>query len=142
MGVKLRPDEITEKWARKLKGATEDIKRGVQRLEENPCERAIEQVEVLKKKLIEAIESGRWANQLRKVSLEEWKRKMTEFGVAAISKGVDKAKDKRAEFDRWLVEAVNSALSEIKTPYTGELEDSIARMEEFIRAMAKRKYKG
>ena len=142
MGVKLRPDEITEKWARKLKGATEDIKRGVQRLEENPAEKAIEQVEVLKKKLIEAIESGRWANQLRKVTLDEWKRKMTEFGVAAISKGVDKAKDKRAEFDRWLVEAVNSALSEIKTPYTGELEDSIARMEEFIRAMAKRKYKG
>jgi len=142
MPVKLRPEEITEKWARRLKGATEDIRKGVDKLDVNPAEEAIKQKELLLKKIVEAIESGRWEKQLGKVTLEDWKKAMKEFGVRNISTGVDKARDKRAEFDRWLVDAVNAALAEIKTPYTGELEDSIARMEEFIRAMAKRKYKG
>ena len=142
MAVKKSPDEITEKWARKLKAATEDIRVGVDRTDKNPAEEAIKAKELMKKKILEAIESGRWEKALSKVTLDEWKRKMKEFGVRNISVGVDKAKAKRAEFDRWLIDAVNGALGEIRTEKTGDIEDSIARMSEFIRGMAKRKYKG
>jgi hypothetical protein len=142
MAVLPTPDEIVDKWGRRLKAATEDIKRGVEKVSVAPSQEAIKKKDLLKKQLIEAIEKGRWEKQLAKVTLDDWKTKMVNVGVGRISSGVDAAKDKMTDFATYLVKAVNEARAEIRTPYTGDIENSVARAAEFIRAMAKRPYKG
>jgi len=140
--VKHTPTEVKEKWKRKMKGATEDMRAGAEKVDVAPSKLAIAQKELLKKKLIEAIDSGRWDKQLSKVSLEDWKDAYINTGVSRVASGVEKADAKMEDFMNFLIPAVESAVNEIKTPKTGELEDSIARASEFMRAMSKRKYKG
>jgi len=140
--AKKDPTKIKEKWKRKMRAATEDMREGVEALTESPAKKAIEQKELLKKKLIEAIDSGIWEKQLGKVTLDEWKKAYIEAGIPRISSGVEKADKKMEDFFSWLVDAVEAAKGEIKTKKDGTIESSIARASEFIRAMHKRKYKG
>jgi len=135
-------DQVKEKWKRRLKASTEDMRAGVEALTESPTKLAIAQKELLKKKLIEAIDSGRWDKQLAKVSLDDWKKAYIETGIGRVASGVEKADKKMEDFFSYLMPAVKAAKSEIKTPKTGEIEDSVARAAEFMRAMHKRKYKG
>ena len=47
---------------------------------------------------LEALESGKWANGLKRVSLEEWKQKMLELGLNRVASGLDANKKKVEEF--------------------------------------------
>lgn len=139
--AKKDPLKVKEKWKRKLKAATEDIRAGVEAVDVAPSKKAIEQKELLKKKLIEAIDSGIWEKQLGKVTLEDWKKAVLETGIPRIASGVEKADKKMEDFFKWLIDAVEAAKAEIKTKKDGTIESSIARASEFMRAMHKRKYK-
>jgi len=138
---KVTPEEFSEKWARRLKGATTDIRRGVERVTEAPTAKAAAKVEKMKAKLIEAIESGRWEAALRMIGLDEWKSATLEKGVGRISAGVDRATPKMTKFGSWLLSRIEAAQGKIKDMPDVTLEDSINRMTTFIREMAKEKYK-
>ena len=139
--VRVNEKEFAEKWARRLKGATEDIRRGVEKLDRNPAEEAIKKKEKMKARLIEAIDSGRWEAGLKKVTLEEWKAKMLNKGIGRIPAGVDEATPKMEEFARVLLPHIEEGVKKIEGMPDLTLEDNIRRMEEFIRHMAKLKYK-
>lgn len=139
--VKVNEKEFAEKWARRLKGATEDIRRGVEKLDRNPAEEAIKKKEKMKARLIEAIDSGRWEAGLKKVTLEEWKAKMLNKGIGRIPSGVDEATPKMEEFAKVLLPHIEEGRKKIEGMPDLTLEDNIRRMEEFIRHMAKLKYK-
>jgi len=134
--------EYAEKWSRRLKGAIADITAGVEALDKNPAEEAIKAKEKMKAKLLEAIDSGRWEGGLKKVTLEEWKRKMLNKGIPNISRGVDEAIPDMEEFGNWLLPKVTDIAERVKREIPGvTLEDSIRRMEQFVREMAKHHYK-
>jgi len=139
--VKVSPEEFAEKWSRRLKGATEDIRRGVEKLDKNPCELAIKKKEKLKQKLIEAIDSGRWERALGKVTLDDWKKAMLNKGVGRISAGVDEATPKMAEFGRALLSHIEAGQKAIEDMPDLTLEDNIQRMVTFVRHMAKFRWK-
>jgi len=140
--VKVTEDEFVDKWGRRLKGATEDIRRGVDKVTENPAEKAIKKKEKLKARLIEAIESGVWENQLKKVSLDDWKTAFKEIGIGRISSGVDKATPKMREVASKLLPHVEAGQRKIEGMPDLTLDDNIRRMEEFVRHMSKLKIKG
>ena len=139
--VKVDEKEFAEKWARRLKGATEDIRRGVEKLDKNPAELAIKKKEKLKARLIEAIDSGRWERALGKVTLEDWKKAMINKGIGRISAGVDEATPKMEEFGRALLSHVEAGQKAIEGMPDLTLEDNINRMVTFIRHMAKFRWK-
>jgi len=139
--VKVDEKEFAEKWARRLKGATEDIRRGVEKLSENPAEKAIKKKEKLKARLIEAIDSGRWERGLEKVTLDDWKKAVLEKGIGRISAGVDEATPKMEEFGKALLSHIEAGQKEIEKMPDLTLEDSINRMTKFVRHMAKFRYK-
>jgi len=139
--VKVNEREFAEKWARRLKGATEDIRKGVERLDKNPAEEAIKKKEKLKARLIEAIDSGRWERALAKVTLDDWKKAMINKGIGRISAGVDEAKGKMEEFGKALLAHIEAGQKELEGMPDLTLEDNIQRMEKFIRHMAKFRWK-
>lgn len=139
--VRVTPEEFAEKWSRRLKTATEDIRKGVEKLDKNPAELAIKKKEKLKQRLIEAIDSGRWERGLQRVTLDEWKRAMINKGLNRISAGVDEAKPKVKDFGEALLSHVEAGQKAIENMPDLTLEDSINRMVTFTRHMAKFRWK-
>jgi len=139
--AKLTPQEYAEKWGRRLKGSTEDIRKGVERVTVAPSSLAIAQKEKMKQKLLASIEDGTWERMLAGYSLEDWKRDMKNTGISRISGGVDKANGKMVKFGNWLMPRIAEEQAKLENMPSTTLEDNVNRMTTFVRGMASKKYK-
>jgi len=138
---RVTPEEFAEKHNRRTKAALDDLRTGVERVTEAPTVKAAAKQEKMRAKLVEAIDSGKWAAGLKRVSLEEWRRKMVELGVPRVSAGLDASREKVEKFAAELLPHIESGQKEIEKLPDVTLEDSINRMTTFIRHMAKFKRK-
>lgn len=135
--AKVTADEFVEKYTRRMKGALEDIRRGVDRVTEAPTKKAAEKVDKMRERWLRALEEGKIQRGLERVSLDEWKAKMKDKGISRIPAGVDGAKDKMRDFADKLLKHIDAGLQEIKNMPDVTIEDSIARVEKWIRHMSK-----
>lgn len=136
MAVKLTPAEFQEKHARRLKGAVEDVRKGIDRVTENPCEKAAAKQDKMLANLTASVQSGKWANGLKRVDLATWKRKARDIGVNRIAAGIDGAKEKVISFAEELIPHINREQAKIATMPDVTLDDNIGRMNAFVRGMA------
>jgi len=134
--VKVNASEFQEKWARRLKGSLDDMKRGVDKVTEAPTAKAAAKEDKLKAKWLAKIEDGTWRRQLEKVTLEEWKDAFKTKVTARLSSGVDGAEKKVKEFAEKLIAHEESLQAKVKKMPDLTLEDSISRASEWIRGMA------
>lgn len=134
---RLTAEEFQEKHARRLKGATQDMRVGVERMTVSPTSLAAKKIEKMRAHLLEKIDDGTVAARLKAVTLEEWKSKMLLKGVGRVAEGIDQAHDKVVKFAGQLLPAVASAQAKVKALPDLTLEDSINRMTTYIREMAK-----
>lgn len=137
MAIKVTPEQYAEKQARNLKASTPDIRRGVERVTVAPTQKAAEAQDKMLSRLTEAVQSGKWAAGLRRVTLEDWKSKMLEKGVPRIAAGIDAAYDKVVSFASELLPFQATLQSKVETMSDLTLEDNIARAAEWMRGMAK-----
>lgn len=133
---KLTPSEATEKHARRLKGATEDIRRGVERVQEAPGMQAAKKVEKFRQNLVESIDNGKWARRVASVSLTEWQGLMMDKGIPRIAAGVDAASGKIEDFFGQLFAHQEGLERKVASMNDLTLEDSINRMTTWVRGMA------
>ncbi len=134
---KLTPEQFADKHNRRTKAALEDMRAGVQAVTEAPTAKAAAKQEKMRQRLLEALESGKWANGLKRVSLEEWKEKMIELGLNRVASGLDANKNKVQEFASQLLPHIEAGQKVIEKMPDVTLEDSINRMTAFIRHMSK-----
>lgn len=132
----LTPQQATSKWASRLKGAQTEIRQGVEGTTINPMERAAAQQEKYLQRVQEAVSSGKYADRLRSVSLEDWKRNTIEVGIPRIAAGVDKATADMTDFFGQLFAVQDRISAEIEAMPDTTLEDSIARMTHQVRRMS------
>lgn len=136
MPVNITPEEFQEKHARRLKAATEDMRRGVERVSEAPGKKAAEKVD----KWVAAITSSetqqKWARRVASVSLDDWKQKMISKGIGRVAAGIDAAAPKTIEFATKLIEHQNRGLTALERMPDLTLEDSVNRAATWIRHMA------
>lgn len=137
MAVKLTPEQFQEKHARRLKGAIDDVRMGVERVTEAPGAKAAAAQQKWIAKLSEKSVQDKWARQVGGVSLEEWKSKTLNKGVGRIAAGIDEAAPKVIEFAAKLIDHQNRGLSQIDKMPDLTLEDSIARATTWMRHMSK-----
>jgi len=134
--ARVTPSEAAQKLIRRLQGATEDIRKGISQVTVAPSQSAIAQKELMKRKIIEAIDNGDWEAGLQGVSLQDWKTAALEKGVPRIAGGIKAAESKLTRFYGELLPAVDAAAAKVKAMPKGTLEDSIARMTSYIRDMS------
>jgi len=139
--VKLTPAEISEKWARRTKGAVSDAVAGVNRVTESPAAKAVAKQDKMRANLVASIDDGTWAKRLGGVSLEDWKTKTAAKIGERLAGGVDGAAAKREKFDTFLVSTLNEILPKIAGMPDLTLEDSVNRVRTFMEHMSKNKYK-
>lgn len=135
--ARVTPEEFQEKHARRLKGALDDMRRGVEKVTVAPGALAAKKQEKMKARLNEKIDDGTWAARVSGVPLEEWKSKMVEKGISRVSGGIDAAADKVTDFAKQLLPHIDTVVSKVQKMPDLTLEDSISRMNTFVREMAK-----
>lgn len=141
MARRLNPSEFQAKHAKRLKGSTDEIRAGVNATTEAPSAKAIAKQDKMITNLVASVEDGTWANRLGQHTLSDWKRDMTEKGIARIAKGIDNAAPKVNRFAGWLLPKVYGLSDEIKAMPDMTIDDSVARAERMIRGMSEEKYK-
>jgi len=134
--AKLTAREFQEKHARRLKGAVEDVRKGIDRVTENPCEKAAAKSDKMLANLTRAVSDGKWAAGLNRVTLEEWKRKARDVGVNRIAAGIDAASDKVVAFAEQLLPHIDRGQEKIKGMPDVTLDDNINRATSFMRHMS------
>ncbi len=137
--AKVTAEEYAEKWGRRLKGSTEDIRRGVDKVTIAPGVQAAKQAQKMLAKLTDAVNSGMWANQVSAVSLDDWKLAFNLKGINRIAAGVDAAAPAQVAMATKLLKAVDESAAIANALPKVTLEDSINRMTTFVREMNKRK---
>jgi len=139
--VKLSPSDISDKWARRTKGAVADIQAGIDRVTESPAAKAIAKKDKMKQNLLKSLDDGTWEKRLGEVSLEDWKSKTRAKVAERLAGGVDGAAAKRQKFDTHLVSTINEILPKINDMPDMTLEDSVNRVRTFMDHMSKHPYK-
>lgn len=134
--ARLTATEFQDKHSRRLKAAVEDVRRGIDRVTESPTEKAAAKQDKMLTNLTAAVSSGKWAAGLKRVSLDEWKKKARDVGVNRIAAGIDAAKDKVIDFANQILPYIDRAQSEISNMPDVTLDDNINRMNTFVRRMA------
>ena len=134
--AKLTATEFQEKHARRLKAAVEDVRKGIDRVTENPCEKAAAKQDKMLTNLTAAVTSGKWAAGLKRVSLEDWKKNARDIGVNRIAAGIDGAKTKVIAFAEQLLPHIDREKAKIANMPDVTLDDNINRMTSFVRGMA------
>lgn len=134
--ARVTPSEYREKHNRRTKAATEDMRRGVERVTESPTAKAAAKVDKMRTNLNAALDSGKWAAGLNRVSLTDWKDKMLTKGVQRVAAGVDAAGDKVEAFAAEFLPHLDAVTEKVKRMPDITLEDNLNRMVEQARGVA------
>jgi hypothetical protein len=139
--ITITPEQFVEKHARRLKGALEDMRRGVEGVSSAPGAAAAKKLDKMRAGIVRSLDDGTWARRVGAVSLEDWKKSMLEKGLNRVASGVDGAASKVQAFATQLLSAEAALQTTISGMPDLTLEDSINRMTSWVRGMSKFEFK-
>jgi hypothetical protein len=139
--ITITPEQFVEKHGRRLKGALEDMRRGVENVSTAPGAAAAKKLDKMRAGILKSLDDGTWARRVGAVSLDEWKRSMLEKGLNRVAAGVDGSAAKVQAFATQLLAHEATLQSDIAKLPDLTLEDSIARMTTWVRGMSKFEFK-
>ena len=132
----LSPSEFADKWNRRIKSSIDDVRNGVNKVTISPTQQAAAKQDKMRARITEAIDNGKWAAGLNRVTLDQWKSKTINKGVSRIPQGADEAQSKVQAFAGQLLPYIDSGMSSIQRMPDLTLEDSINKMNAWTRYMA------
>lgn len=135
--ARLNAREIAEKQVRNSQNAATDYVSGVKKVTESPMQKAKQKQDKLVQNFNQSVSSGKWAEGLDAVSLEDW-RKMTETkGGQRYASGVKEAMPKTQAFLEEFLPFVEQVQQEVNAMPDMTLEDNINRMAANARALSR-----
>lgn len=140
--ITMTASEFQEKHARRLKGAVQDIRAGIEKVTDSPMVKAAAKEQKMVTNLQSSVASGKWRNGLNRVSLQQWKDAAINKGLNRIAAGVDGAKDKVTAFASDLLSFESGLQDQVNKLPDLTIEDSINRATSWIRGMSKFQRKG
>lgn len=135
--AKLTPAEFADKQATRLKGAVEDIRKGVDRVKDSPTAKAAAKKDKYLSGISDAVSSGKWQRGLMAVNLTDWQESMKEKGLNRIASGIDGARPKVMAFAEKLNAFQDNLKKDIDKMPDNTREDRINKMTAWVRGMAK-----
>jgi hypothetical protein len=141
MATRKDPSATTNKWANRLKGATSDIRTGIQSVTEAPGVAAARKKDKMRNGINEAIDSGKWEKNTAAVPLSEWQSKAIDKGIQRIPAGVDGATDKVTAFHEQRAAVQSQIDAGLKNMDDSTPEARVNRMLYQVQQMSKFRYK-
>jgi len=139
--AKLTAAQFAEKQARRLQGATEDMKMGVQSVTEAPTKKAAQKADKWFQRISADETKKRYVDGLNKVSLSDWQEKMINKGIPRVAAGIQAARPKVEAFAEKLLAYEDNLKAKVDQMPDLTLEDSANRMTAWMRGMAEFKNK-
>lgn len=136
--ARITPQEMADKWNRRLKAATPDIQAGVRRVTQAPGVKAAQQQNVMLQNLQARVADGTWARKVAGVSLDEWQSKTLNKGVGRIAAGVDASMSTTTDQFGKVLQAVDASVAVVERTPRGDLSTNINRAVTFMTEMANR----
>ncbi len=136
--ARVTAEKYAERWKTGLTQNTARIREGIEAVTVSPTAAAANAVDRTLAKIIASFNDGTWANQLKKVTLEDWKASAINKGLTRIAAGVEAATPKQVAMATKLLGAVDATLAEVNKTPRGDLEANIQRSAAMIRGMNKR----
>lgn len=133
--AKMDAKDFAEKWQKNMAASTAYISKGIDRVSESPMEKAAAKQEKMINNLTEAVNKGKWKRGLESVSLDDWKKKFKDQGVARIAGGATAAMPKMQRFADQLLPFQDNLQRKIKNMADTSFEDRVNRATEWIRGM-------
>lgn len=133
--------DFADKHAKNLRAAADEIRKGVDAVTEAPGAKAAARKDVYVNRMTDSSVHERWAKNVAKVPLEEWKADMKEKGIGRISAGLDRSKGKISDFGDKLLTHIKSIKPEFDARRPLTLEESATKAADWIKAMGKFSYK-
>ena len=133
--VRVNAAEFADKQATRLKSSINEIRMGINAVTENPMQKAADNDDKWILRLQES--RAKWKANTAAVTLDDWKNAAIHKGVDRIASGIDAARPKVIAFATRVIPYINNLLQTIDAMPDTTLEDSISRMTEFTRGMAK-----
>ena len=95
--------DVAAKWARNLSSASTSMVAGVNAVTVNPAAAAAAAIPAYLAGVQAAVQSGKMARALGKVSLQQWQQAMIQKGIPRVASGAANAVPKMQAFmDKWL----------------------------------------
>lgn len=136
MAKGLSPQEVAEKHLRRTQAAVPDMIKGVNSVTANPAQQAIAKKDKLVSRWNESVQNGKWERGLGRVSLDDWKKSMTEKGANRVAAGLQASQQKMVDFYGELLPFQADLSAKVAKMPDLTIEDSINRAATFIRGMA------
>lgn len=122
-----------KKWSQNLASATQAITDGVNAVQQSPTAAAAAQQNVMLNNLQQAVNSGKWAAGLNRVSTQDWKNSMVQKGIPRIASGAQAAQPKMQQFLGQLIPHVAGVVASL--PPRGTPEQNEQRALAMMRGM-------
>lgn len=139
--AKVNAQQLADKWGRRLKGASQDIREGINRVTVAPGVAAAKKADKMLAGIQASIADGTWQRAVAGVTLDDWKSKAINKGIGRIAAGVDAAMPKMEMRAEQLLNAIDRVNAKVQAMPDNTLDDRINRMVEFTRGMASAKIK-
>lgn len=139
MAVRGNAASITEKWAQRTSGATQQVIEGVQRVTEAPGVKAARNKAAYLANV--QAKADKWERNTAAVPLSDWQA-ATAAGATRIAAGVQAKKGKMENFMREFIPFVEQVQSRVQAMPRGNLEQNLARMVENARGLSNFKRSG
>lgn len=135
MAVRLDPAAIAEKYARRAGAASQDYVAGVQRVTSAPGAAAAGKAQKALNGYQDAITSGRWAQRVGSVSLQQWQDATVTKGGSRYASGVQAAQPKMQAAMQRLTPIINAAQAKARSMPDATPEQRMQRAMTFMQEM-------
>jgi len=132
----------TNSWLRGMQNAGAKAKESALAVSVAPGQKAAAAAELYRRKVNEAVDSGRFQDGAAAISLQEWQRAYIDKGIPRISSGATAALPKVQRFNDFWQPVCAASKTQVASMAKGTLEDSKARMIANMEYLARNKYKG
>lgn len=129
------PQEIADNYAAATQAKSGNYKKGILRVTENPAAKAATKLEEAKRGYIDAIDSGKTARGLGRVTLAGWQGMASTKGASNFVTGTAAAKPKVVAYQQAVAGAVQALRQEINNMPNATKADRKARANRWFDGM-------
>lgn len=120
--------EIFEQYRARMSQSMARIQKGAETTEKSQVGNAIKQKELMKQRIMEAIDNGSWETGLRNAGDQKWLRNLVQKGIPKITAGIDANKPEIIAKMEKVGQVGEMVSKEVDAMPKGGVEESIARV--------------
>ena len=133
-------EAVTQKWVTRMQGASTAYKDGINAVTQSPTEQAANASDRYLAGVQASVDSGRYQDRLRAVTLEDWKRASVGKGATRLGSGAEASRDKYRERMAVLLPAIDRIVQGL--PPRGDTGQNIQRAVQMMQQMHQLKVGG